>query len=206
MKNTLIIIGVSITILGGAFFFLTRDSSPDIKNYPSSGANIIAFGDSLVQGVGSTDGNDFVSLLSNQLGVPIENLGRGGDMTSTALTRLDDVLKRDPKIVLVLLGGNDYIRRISKEETFSNLGKMIEAIQNKGSVVILLGVRGGILRDNYEKDYRELSKEYQTAYVPNVLDDVIGKAGLMSDTIHPNNEGYKVIADRIYPVIRDLIN
>ena len=207
IKKVLILVGVLITVV--VVFILFRGDSnslKNIKNYPSLGTNIMAFGDSLVQGIGSSGGGGFVSILSRQLGLPIENLGRGGDTTATALTRLDEVTKRDPKIVLILLGGNDYIRRISKEETFSNLGMIISSIQDRGAIVILLGVRGGVLKDNYKNDFKELAKKYKTAYIPNVLDGLIGSPNLMSDTIHPNNEGYQIIADRIYPVIKSLLN
>jgi len=207
IKKVLILVGVLVVVIATFFLFRGDSNSPEnIKNYPSSGTNIIAFGDSLVQGVGSSGSGGFVSILSGQLGLPIENLGRGGDTTATALTRLDNVLERDPKIVLILLGGNDYIQRISKEKTFSNLGIIISSIQDKGAIVILLGVRGGILKDNYKDDFKELAKEYKTAYIPNVLDDLLGNPGLMSDTIHPNNQGYQIIADRIYPVIKSLLN
>jgi len=207
MKNILILVGIFI-IVATIFLLFTRDSNSNknIKNYPSSGTNIIAFGDSLIVGVGSFRDNDFVSVLSRQLDIPIENLGRRGDTTGTALTRIDEILERDPKIVLLLLGGNDYLNRVSKEEIFSNLGTIIESIQNSGSIVILLGVRGGILRDNYKDDFKKLSIQYKTAYVPNVLDGLIGNPDLMYDSFHPNNDGYKIIADRIYPVVKNLID
>jgi len=207
MKNVLILAGVLIIVVV-VFLSFTGDSNSNknIKNYPSSGTNIIAFGDSLVVGVGSSGDNDFVSVLSSQLNIPIENFGRGADTTRSALPRLDEVLKRDPKIVLILLGGNDYLSRVSKEETFSNLGAMIESIQDSGSIVILLGVRGGLLKDNYKDDFKKLSIQYRTAYVPNVLSGLIGNPALMDDIIHPNNDGYKIIADKIYPVIKSLID
>ena len=206
MKKALILVGVLIIVVA-VFLLLAGNSSSNknIKNYPSSGTNIIAFGDSLVLGVGSSVGNDFVSVLSRQLNIPIKNLGKGGDTTTTALTRLDEVLEREPKIVILLLGGNDYLLKISKKETFFNLGTMIESIQNSGSIVILLGVRGGLLRDNYKDDFKALSTKYQTAYIPNILNGLIGNADLMYDGIHPNDDGYKIVADRIYPVIKNLV-
>jgi len=205
VKKVLIIIGVLIIVVG-VFLLFTGDSNKNVKNYPSSGANIIAFGDSLVVGQGSTKGNDFVSVLSRQLNIPITNLGKRGDTTISALARLDDVLEKDPKIVLLLLGGNDYLLSVAKDDTFRNLGLIIKSIQDSGSIVIVLGVRGGLLKDNYKDDYKELSKQYRTAYVSNVLDDIIGNRDLMYDRIHPNDDGYKIMAGRIYPVIVNLVD
>lgn len=203
MKKVSIIAAGLVVLVTGYFLFFGTENK--ITNYPSSGTTIVAFGDSLVVGVGSTKDNDFVSKLSSKINAPIINLGKNGDTTNEALIRLDDVLESNPKIVLLLLGGNDYLRKTSKEETFSNLGLMIESIQQSGSIVILLGVRGGILKDEYKDDFKELSKKYGTAYVPNVLDGVFGHSDLMSDSIHPNDAGYEIIAEKIYPVLKELI-
>lgn len=185
-----------------SFFF--RDTTK-IVNYPSSGTTIVAFGDSLVEGVGSTKGNDFVSLLSDTTGESIQNLGVSGDTTRDGLARVDEVLNLKPKIVLLLLGGNDYIKKIPKEETFSNLEKIITQIQEEGSIVILLGVRGGVIRDEYKDDYKALAKKTGSAYVPNVLEGLFGRSNLMYDAIHSNDAGYKIIAERVEPVLLELL-
>lgn len=203
MRKVFIFVFGLVVLVTGYFLLFSTDNK--ITNYPSSGTTIVAFGDSLVEGVGSTKENDFVSKLSRKINYPIINFGKSGDTTKDALLRLDDIFKSDPKIVLLLLGGNDYLRKTSKEETFSNLGLMIESIQESGSAVILLGVRGGILKDEYKDDFKELSEKYGTAYVPNVLDGIFGHPDLMSDTIHPNDAGYEIIAEKIYPVLNELI-
>lgn len=177
-----------------------------IKNANSSGTNIIAFGDSLVYGVGSTSGNDIFSILSRRIGEPIINKGVSGNTTVDALQRLEsDVLANDPKIVFVLLGGNDYLQKIPKETTFKNLATIIQKIQDKGSAVILLGVRGGIFIDRFEEDYKILSETYQTGFVPNVLEGLITNRKYMFDSIHPNDAGYKIVADKIFPELNRLI-
>jgi lysophospholipase L1-like esterase len=38
--------------------------------------------------------------------------------------------------------------------------------------------------------------------IPNILEDVIGNRKLMSDPIHPNDAGYKVIAERFFEAMR----
>ena len=107
--------------LAGLVAWLVLASGPAPAR-PTSGERIIAFGDSLVQGVGASPGHDIVSVLSRRLGVPIVNAGRSGDTTGAALTRLDSaVLSRNPRIVIVLLGGNDMLRRVPRATTFDNL-------------------------------------------------------------------------------------
>lgn len=192
-------------ILAIIFSYFIFKPSDKITNYPSKGTDIVAFGDSLVQGVGATSGNDFVSNLSKRIGKPIVNLGVSGNTTRDGISRLSELDKYNPKVVILLLGGNDYLKKVPKEETFNNLQTIINHIHKKGSVVILLGVRGGLLVDNFKDDFKKISEKNNTAFVSNVLDNLIGNNELMSDAIHPNDKGYKIISDRVYAVLKDLI-
>ena len=202
MKYYLLIFAGCV-LLGVYFIFF--NVSPAVTNVPSDGVNIVAFGDSLVEGVGASVGNDFVSILSRQINQPIVNLGRSGDTTRDALTRIDDVLEQDPKVVLVLLGGNDYLRQIPEAETFENLERISQTIHQSGSAVLLLGVRGGILRDNFKGEFAALAKKHRTAYVSDVLEGLFGNRQLMADAVHPNDAGYQVMADRVQPELEALL-
>jgi acyl-CoA thioesterase-1 len=187
------------------FWFIRQPDAPQAAK-PTTGTSIIAFGDSLVSGAGATAGNDFVSVLSRRLGTPIINAGRGGDTTRTALARLDeDVLARNPRIVIVLLGGNDFLRRVPKKETFANLGMIVERIRARGAAVVLLAIDVGVIRDPYAEEYEALARRTSAALVPDVLDEIIDKQQHMADGIHPNNRGYRIVADRVEPVLRDLL-
>lgn len=175
------------------------------QNRPTAGKNIIAFGDSLTVGEGATGARGFITILSKRIGVPIINAGHGGDTTHDALERLEkDVLSREPRLVLVLLGGNDALRRIPQKETFKNLREIIDKIHNKGSCVLLLGVRGGIFYDYFKRDFNRLAKEKNISYVPDIFNFFL-EPDLKSDYIHPNDEGYKVIANRIEPTLREMV-
>ena len=181
---------------------------PEIKNIDSQGANIIAFGDSLVYGVGASSrgDTDMFSLVSKSLGVNIINKGVSGNTTVDGLARLErDVLTQDPKIVLVLLGGNDYLQKVSTTTTFSNLREIIQQSQDRGSAVVLVGVRGGVFVDRFEEDYERLSKEMHTGYIKNILDGIITNRKLMSDSVHPNDRGYEIIALRVTPILRAIL-
>nr|MBA3551169.1 hypothetical protein [Patescibacteria group bacterium] len=201
-----IVIGVGI-VAGTAYFFM-RQSAPAqvvIQNYPSPGSNIIAFGDSLVKGIGSTPGNDFVSRISRELDIPIVNKGVSGNTTTDGLKRIDEVLENDPKLVLILFGGNDVLQKIPAETTFRNLETMIQKIHEKDAIVVLLGIPSGLFfRDPYEPQYRALAEKYNTAYVPNILAGLLGHQEYMSDTVHPNDAGYEKMAQLISPVVNKL--
>jgi acyl-CoA thioesterase I len=165
---------------------------------------IIAFGDSLVYGTGSSGGG-FVKLLEQRLGKPIENLGVPGDTTADGIARLDQAIERHPAVVILLLGGNDYLRQVPHAETFANVARIVELLQAEDIAVLLIGVRGGLIRDLYAERFEELADRYRTAYVHDVLDDTLGVSGYMADQVHPNDAGYRVIADRVYPVLAKMV-
>lgn len=204
MKLRMIILGVSIVALAVFAIFYFSRATP-VVNYPSKGVDIIAFGDSLVEGVGATTGNDFVSLLSRKIGRPIINLGHAGDTTADGIARIGELDDYDPKVVLLLLGGNDHLKKIPVSDTHKNLAVLIENIQARGAVVLLLGVRGGLFNDRFDTEFEDLRDTYHTAFVSDVLDGLFGNRQYMSDAVHPNDAGYEIIAERIYPVLVKMI-
>lgn len=180
-------------------------AGPSYTNYPPRSGPLVAFGDSLVQGVGAAEGSDFVSRVSRSLNEPIVNLGISGDTTRDGLARLDEVLALKPGVVIVLLGGNDYLQRVPQEETFANLRTIIDTLQEDGALTIVLGVRGGLLTDNYEDGFARLAKDTGSPYVPDVLRNLIGNRQYMADQVHPNDQGYAVIAERVFSTVRPLL-
>ena len=204
MNRTYILALFAIVILGVGSYFLFSKNDEVVAPIKKEGP-IVAYGDSLIVGIGATNGNDFISLLSNRIGEPIKNYGKSGDTTGTAHSRIDEVLSEDPSIVIILLGGNDFLRRVPMDETFSNLGQIIDRFHEKNITVLLLGVRGGVLSDIYEERFEDFAKEKNVRFVPNVLDGLLGDKEYMSDAIHPNDAGYKKIADKVEPKLKEIL-
>lgn len=197
------VVVVIVGVLALVFYFTFR--GPNVKNYPPKNNKIIVFGDSLAFGKGSTSGNDIASQLSKRLDTVVLNMGQNGNTTSDALVRLDRVIKEKPGIVIVSLGGNDFLRSFNRAFTEKNLSTIIEEIQDSGAIVVLLGVKDPAIFDKASGMYKRLSKKYKTAYVTNILAPVMDDARYMSDAIHPNDAGYKKVVDRLYPVVVELM-
>jgi lysophospholipase L1-like esterase len=177
-----------------------------ITNRHPSGTNIIAFGDSLTYGTGAQPGQDYPTLLSEMIGQPVLNKGVPGDTTEDALKRLDkDVLKQDPKIVIVLLGGNDLLNRLPAETTFGNLRRIVSEIQDTGALVVLAGVDGPVFTTNLAPRFRKLARSMGCVYVKNVLSGILTDLSLKSDQVHPNSKGYRIIAERISRKIKPFL-
>jgi acyl-CoA thioesterase I len=188
-------------ILAGAY--AAYDPAPTIRNASPAKGNIICFGDSLTYGTGATPGMDYPSRLSRMIARPVINAGRPGDTTASALTRLEtDVLEKSPGIVLITLGGNDLKNRISKKSAFENLRRIIRAIQDRGALVILGGIDIPLWGRGFGEGYRAVAEETGAVLVPNIFDGIMGNRNLMSDPIHPNDDGYAVMAGYFRSAIR----
>lgn len=200
-----LVIFSAIVVLFIGFWVMVRNKSTPNIILPKEG-NIIFFGDSLVRGVGASQGNDLPSQLAKRIGLPIINAGRSGDTTGSALNRLEsDVLSKNPRLVIILLGGNDALQQVPPQELYNNLSVMIDKIQQKGAAVLVSGVRGGLFGDPYRDKFERLAKEKRVSYIPNILEGILGRSELMSDPIHPNDKGYSVMADRIESVLREIL-
>jgi acyl-CoA thioesterase I len=185
-------------ILGWLWLKEEKLPVPDAPLKSKTELSIVAVGDSLIVGVGATPGNNLVSLLSQKIGVPIKNRGVSGDTSGEVLARLNRVLEEQPDMVILLVGGNDALQQVPVETTFQNISSIISAFQEKGASVILVGVQGNIWGDRYRERFDSLAKEYNTAYVPDILDGIIENPDYMSDIVHPNDIGYSLMANKIY--------
>ena len=178
-----------------------------IANLNSKGSSIICLGDSLTQGIGASPNHDFPNLLSKKLGVPIINAGVDGDETGDALNRLEsDVLAKDPKLVIVELGANDFMDGQSLQKTFKNLDEIVRRIEVQGAMVVVVGIPPGFLGDTLQRDYNRIIQKYHAAFVPKVLEGILSNPRLQSaDNLHPNDAGYALIAQRIQEVVTPLV-
>ncbi len=198
-----VVFGVGVIFALSALLF----SRPTIKNLPIRiQGPILFFGDSLVAGAGASEGGSLPDRLSKILDEPVLNFGESGNTTTDGLARVEIAREAHPRLVIVLLGGNDFLRRIDRVTTQDNLKKIVTAFQEDGAAVLLLGVRSGILRGGSEELYREVAKQTGAAYEDDVLKGIFGHPELMSDAIHPNDAGYEKIAHRLGIVIRELLN
>ena len=177
-----------------------------VRNLGSHGTNIIAFGDSLTAGYGAQPGEDWPSRLSATLGTPIVNAGVSGDTTQSALARIEaDVLARDPRIVIVGLGGNDFLSNTAIETTETNLRTIVQRIEGSGAAVVLLAFRFPSISADYDAMYKRVAKSERCALIEGVLSGILTDQSLKSDEIHPNARGYALMAERLAPPMRELL-
>jgi acyl-CoA thioesterase-1 len=177
-------------------------------------AVIVALGDSLTAGWGVTPDEAYPALLQVRLtregfAYRVVNAGVSGDTSAGGRRRLDWVLRARPEIVLVALGANDGLRGQPVGELRANLVAIVDRLRGAGVKVLLAGMR---LPPNYGGYADEFAAAFPpagrraTVFVPFLLDGVAGDPALnQGDGIHPNAVGHRLIAERLWPVLRPLL-
>lgn len=200
MKKAGIAIGCLLLIFVG--YRLLSSSSHDIRNAKPAGKAIVCFGDSLTFGTGAGKGMDYPSQLATLIGQPVINLGMPGDTTTGALARIETVIESEPRMVLLTLGGNDLKNRVPKDTAFSNLERIIRMIQDRGALVVIGGIDIPFYGRGFGTAYEELALKTGSVLIPNVYAGIMGRSNLMSDPIHPNSDGYTILAEHFYRAIK----
>jgi len=185
------------------FIVLNGCVKREIKNIDARGESIVCFGDSITFGYGANPEEDYPSALAKMVKVQVINAGIDGDTTSEALKRVkSDVLDRSPFLVIIEFSGNDFLRKIPKEVTLNNIRAMVEQIQAKGAMVGIVDISAGMFLAEYRKDFFKLAREKETIIIPHILSGIITNPRMKSDFLHPNAQGYQMIAQRIYRAIK----
>lgn len=172
------------------------------------GIKVLFLGDSLSAGYGLATEQAFPALageLLNQRGIAVQvvNAGVSGDTTAGGLARIGWLLRQQPKVVVVELGGNDGLRGFDTAVTEENLRQIIQRCQAAGTEVLLAGMR---MPPNYGADYQrrfaalypKLAAELAIPLIPFLLEGVGGDPALnQPDGIHPTAQGQKLVAQTV---------
>jgi len=164
---------------------------------------IVAFGDSLTYGTGAAEHESYPAVLAQLIQRNVVRAGVPGETTGGGLARLESVIEEHrPVLMIVCLGGNDMLRRMDETKTRSNLREIIRTIKERGIAVALVGVPKPALITSAPAFYAELAQEFDIPYDSKVVTDVLYRAELKADPIHPNAKGYRRIAEAIAELLK----
>jgi acyl-CoA thioesterase I len=178
--------------------------SPDVPNIDSPGTTIVVLGDSIAAGVGSGPGQAYPELLAARFGTEVINAGVSGNTTADGLARIDEVLEENPWMVIIELGGNDLLRRVPPEQTEQNLRRIVDRVISARAVPVLVEMDAPFGGD-YLAIYGRIGEEYDIPVVEETLGEILSDRALKSDTIHPNAEGQKILAEAIAEEIEPIL-
>lgn len=187
---------------------------------------MLCIGDSLVDGYPYSRGSSFPSVIGRITGMEVINAGISGQTSGEILARFpaelsralgsgDEASGRDA--VLILCGSNDFIFSVcGPEETMKNIRGMADAAEGYGRIILCSSPlcspeqasRQWAEMDpsEYEEVNREitllrdmLEAEAQRRRDTEFFDllNMYSSFGLYVDGVHPVEEGYRLIGERI---------
>lgn len=113
---------------------------PALTRLPA-GSAVLALGDSLTWGTGAAPETSYPAVLQGLTGWRIANAGVPGDTSAGALARLPGLLQEGaPQLVLVSIGGNDFLRRLPESDTRRHIQAICEQIRASGAQTLLIAV------------------------------------------------------------------
>ena len=166
-------------------------------------STILAFGDSLTYGTGTSRNKAYPAVLERLINRRVINAGVPGETSKNGLSRLPGLLeKHHPRLIIICHGGNDILRKLDLSKTRNNIQQMINLARQNNSEVMLIGVPEFGLFLNTVPIYQALADENHVPIANNILGDIIGNNSLKSDHIHPNTQGYQLLAENINIVLK----
>ena len=172
-----------------------------------AGSTILALGDSLTAGYGADAEAAYPAVLASLTGWQIINGGVSGNTSAQALARLPALMRRQPQLVLVSIGGNDFLRKVPEADTRSNIRQIVQQIKAAGMPAVLVAVpyftTGALFgRLSEHPMYEELAAELNVPLFKGAWAEVLGNKKLKSDQIHANAQGYRVFAEKMWAFLK----
>jgi len=202
--------GVSFTLL-----FIWAFTAP-LTIAAAEPLKIVALGDSLTEGYHLPKSQSYPAQLQAMLreagvAVVIENHGISGDTTAGGRARLPKVLAAEPDMVIVALGANDFLRGIPPAAARANLQAIVKELTDQHIPTLLIGIQvpsnlGPAYKQQFDAIFTDLAARYPVTLHYDFLKNVAGKASLnLSDGMHPNEAGYKIVAQNLLPVVQQML-
>lgn len=189
-------------LIGSAILALAACGKRSRTQTIPAGSTVLALGDSLTYGYGAPPAAAYPAQLSALTGWKVINGGVSGDTAADALARLPGLMRRRPGLVIVSIGGNDFLRGLPESTTRANIGKIIRTIQAAGIPAVLAGIphlgAGALFgRLSDHPLYQETAEQYRLPLFGGVWSEILGNPALKSDPIHANAAGYRLFAEKL---------
>lgn len=199
--------------IGLAFAFLGSELAMAVP------LTVLCLGDSLTEGYGLSKEEAWPAVLDGLIkadgiaDVAVINAGISGSTSASAVSRLKWHLKslKKPAILVLELGPNDGLRGLDPKATETNLLNVIRLAKEHQLRVLLAGMRmppnyGPRFTEDFRAVFPRLAKSQGLELIPFFLEGVAAEPKLnLADGIHPNQDGYKVIAKNVWRYLKPMV-
>jgi len=192
-------------LLAATLAFLVWLKERPVPEALGAESTVLAFGDSLTYGTGAELSQSYPAVLERLSRRRVVNAGIPGETSAEGLQRLPGELERHrPALLILCHGGNDILRGLSKEALKANLSQMVRMAKARGIKILIVGVPDIATFGFSALDlYKEVADAEGTMYESGVIGSIERNPGLKSDRVHPNAEGYAMMAERFDEVLKD---
>jgi lysophospholipase L1-like esterase len=178
---------------------------PSVPKLPRLDADavVLAFGDSLTFGTGASPQQAYPAELGRLISRKVVAAGVPGETSEEGLRRLPGVLEDvRPQLLILCHGGNDFLRKMDEGAAARNVREMIRIARERGVSVMLIATPKPGFGASRVPFYEEIGRELAIPVETEALADVLTASKYKSDLVHPNADGYAVIAKSVAKVLR----
>lgn len=194
--------GIRLVIILAFFLLSSCSTAPKLAPLPAD-AVVLAFGDSITFGTGAAPAESYPSVLEGLIARRVVNAGVPGEVTAEGRERLAAVLdEHHPALMLLCLGGNDFLRSEDEARTAENLRAMVGLARQRGVDVVLIAVPKLGFGLEVPRLYKKIAGEFTITLEGEALKNILSTKSLKSDPIHPNAAGYRLLAESVAKLLR----
>lgn len=178
------------------------ESTPSLQKLDPD-AIILAFGDSLTHGTGAEEQYSYPARLAEQTGLTVINAGVPGELSAAGRDRLPTLLERHrPDLLILCHAGNDILQQRNQQSAADNLRAMITMAHEHDIEVLLIAVPKPALLPRAAAFYDDVASSSGVPLIRDALADILSRASLKADAVHPNRNGYARLSEAIIEKLR----
>ncbi|MGI9516004.1 MAG: GDSL-type esterase/lipase family protein, partial [Pirellulaceae bacterium] len=150
---------------------------------------------------------------------PVLDYGFDGITSADGLELIEEILAKNPRLVVLELGGHDYNQRRARKETLDNMSQIIQRCRDNDVDVLLVEIPRGFVRDPFRGMERQLARQFDLELISDtlirqfVLYSPICPPGswlppdqhLSRDGLHPNENGNRLFAQTVASKLAKLL-
>jgi acyl-CoA thioesterase-1 len=167
---------------------------------------IAVIGDSITAGYGSNDSTqEWPAILRDQHGVVVQDLSRMGESAASAAKQVQQH-PIDAPVVIIEIGGNDFLGRSSVREFEEGLNSLLKAVSKPGRQVAMFELPIPPLYEGFGRVQRDLASRYGVALIPKrILLSVVEAAEATVDSIHLTQQGHDRMAGFVWALLEPAV-
>jgi lysophospholipase L1-like esterase len=177
---------------------------------------VVCYGDSMTN-LGLPGG--YPNMLKRLVSLPVHNMGIGGiSAKETVESFLPELTRHNPQVVVIEIGGHDFLKGFSRAATKSEMLRIIDAVRKVGAEVVLVEVPRAFVSDPYWGLEREIARQCDVQLVPDTAmrriflhstvfppGSWLGPPYLTDESgIHPNERGNQILAEYVADALEQM--